>query len=85
MQFERLEKLLLKGAKAHGWATDLWTCARVAALIHRHFGVSFHHDHVGRILHERLNWSSQKPSRRARERNEEEIASWKRESFPRIA
>jgi transposase len=85
MQFERLEKLLLKGAKAHGWATDLWTCARVAALIHRHFGVSFHHDHVGRILHERLDWSSQKPRRKARERNEEEIATWKRESFPRIA
>jgi transposase len=85
MQFERLEKLLLKGAKAHGWATDLWTCARVAALIQRHFGVSFHHDHVGRILHERLDWSSQKPRRKARERNEEEIATWKRESFPRIA
>ena len=85
MQFERLEQLLLKGAKAHGWATDLWTCARVATLIRRYFGVSFHHDHVGRMLHERLNWSPQKPRRKARERNEEEIAAWKRESFPRIA
>jgi transposase len=85
MQFERLEELLLEGAKAHGWATELWTCARAATLIRRHFGVSFHHDHVGRMLHDRLNWSSQKPRRKARERNEDEIAAWKRESFPRIA
>ncbi len=85
MQFERLEKLLVQGAKAHGWATDLWTCARVAELIQRHMGVSFHHDHVGRLLHERLNWTPLKPRRKARERDEEEIASWKRESFPRIA
>jgi transposase len=85
MQFERLEKLLVKGAKADGWATDLWTCARIADLIERHFGVSFHHDHVGRLLHERLNWTPLKPSRRARERDKKEIASWKRESFPKIA
>src|SRR5436309_315886 len=36
-QFRRLETLLLQGAKAHGWTNQLWTCARVAQLIHRHF------------------------------------------------
>jgi transposase len=85
MQFERLEKLLLQGAKKHGWPTELWTCVRVVELIRRHFGVSFHHDHVGRMLHERLNWSSQKPRRKARERKEKEIDYWKRETFPQIA
>ena len=49
-QHRRLEPLLLQGAKAHGWPNQLWTCARIRILIRRHFGVWFHHDHVGRIL-----------------------------------
>ena len=32
-QLKRLEGLLRKGAKAHGWRTELWTAARVAELI----------------------------------------------------
>jgi transposase len=83
-QHRELEKLLLQGAQAHGWHNRLWTCARVAELIRRHFGVSFHHDHVGRFLRARLNWSPQKPRRRARERDEAGIEYWKRVRFPRI-
>jgi len=83
-QHQRLEALLLKGAKAHGWLTDLWTCARIAVLIQRHFGVAFHHDHVGRILRERLNWTPQKPRRRARERDEKAIQFFKQVRFPQI-
>jgi transposase len=81
----RLETMLHLGPQAHGWPNRLWTCARVAELIRRNFGVSFHHDHVGRFLRARLNWSPQKPRRRARERDEEAIAHWKRVTFPRIA
>jgi transposase len=84
-QDERLEELLLEGAKAHGWATELWTCARVVEVIRRHFGVSLHHDHVGRILRARLGWSPQKPRRQARERDEAAIDHWKRVEFPLIA
>lgn len=84
-QLQRLETLLVKGAKAHGWLTDLWTCARIAVLIQRHFGVTFHHDHVGRILRQRLNWTPQKPRRRARERDEVAIAFFKQVQFPQIA
>ena len=71
---ERLEELLLQGAKAHGWRTDLWTAARVADLIERHFRVAFHPEHVRKILKRKLGWSSQKPQRRARERDEVAIA-----------
>lgn len=84
-QHQRLETLLLQGAKAHGWSTQLWTCARIAVLIQRHFGVSFHHDHVGRILRERLNWTPQKPRRRARERDEAAIKHFKQVRFPILA
>jgi transposase len=84
-QHRRLEMLLLEGAKAHGWTNQLWTCARVGQLIHRHFGVSFHHDHVGRFLRARLNWTPQKPRRKARERDENGIDTWKQARFPCIA
>jgi transposase len=59
-QHEQLEALLLEGAKAHGWPTELWTCARVVEMVRRRFGVSFHHDHVGRFLRDRLGWTPQK-------------------------
>jgi transposase len=73
-QLAELEGLLLRGAKAHGWRTELWTAARVADLIERHFGVAFHPEHVRKILKRRMRWSSQKPQRRAKERDEAAIA-----------
>jgi|SRR6516162_926613 len=83
-QLHHLEALLRDGAAAHGWPNRLWTAARVAQLIRRHFGVTFHPDHVGRFLRQRLGWTPQKPRRRARERDDDEIARWKRVDFPRI-
>jgi transposase len=76
--------MLIKGAKAHGWSNELWTTQRIAELIRRHFGVSLHHDHVGRFLRQRLKWTPQKPRRRARERDEDAIALWKSTAFPEI-
>ena len=68
-----LESLLLKGAKAHGFRTELWTAARAAELIERHFGVRFHPEHVRKILKRRLKWTRQKPQRKAKERDEAAI------------
>jgi transposase len=82
-QRRRLVRILLKGAPAHGYRTDLWTTARIAEVIRRTFGVRYHRDHVGRLLH-RLGWSSQKPERRALERDEERIERWKRTEWPRV-
>jgi len=84
-QLRELEGLLAQGAKAHGWPNQLWTAARVTQLIRRHFGVTFDPDHVRRFLRTRLGWTSQKPQRKARERDEDEIARWLQEEFPRIA
>lgn len=84
-QLHELDGLLRPGARAHGWHNHLWTAARVAQLIRRRFGVALHPDHVRRLLRSRLGWTSQKPQRRARERDEDEIARWAREEFPRIA
>jgi transposase len=83
-QQRQLDQMLRQGAQAHGWSNQLWTTQRIAELIHRHFSVSLHHDHVGRFLRQRLKWSPQKPRRRARERNEKAIAHWKSTTFPDI-
>jgi transposase len=82
-QQEKLIQLLLKGAKAAGYSTELWTLERIAELIENKFGVSYHPSHVWKLLR-KLEWSSQKPERRSMERNEEEIKKWKRSTWPRI-
>jgi transposase len=79
----QLAGMLLKGARQYGYATDLWTLSRVAEVIEDHWGVSYHPGHVWKLLL-LMNWSCQKPERRARERNEEAIAGWRREDWPRI-
>lgn len=83
-QLRQLEALLLQGAKAHGWRNQLWTASRVARLIERHFQVRYHPEHVRKILKRRLGWTSQKPKRQARERNDKEVARWLDDEFPRI-
>jgi len=62
----RLERLLLRGAEAAGFATPLWTCPRVADLVRREFGVRYHVDHVGRLLRV-FGWRRVSPARRVRE------------------
>ena len=79
-QKDRLIKILLKGPLEFGFTTNLWTCSRVAQVIEDTFGVSYHPDHVWRLLRW-LGWSCQKPERRARERNEEAIRTWRQERW----
>jgi transposase len=73
-QVKELEGLLLKGARAHGWHNDLWSAHRVGEVIRRHFGVEYHVEHVRKVIRRRLKWSSQKPQKRARQRNPEKVA-----------
>lgn len=80
---KKLEKVLLKGSQKAGFPTDLWTCPRITTLIHSLFGVQYHVDHVGKLLHA-LGWSPQKQERRAIERNEEAIRQWIKLDWPRI-
>jgi transposase len=82
-QRRRLAKLLLEGAGKQGYSTDLWTLARVAEVIAVNFGVEYTVGHVWRVLRS-MDWSSQKPERRARERDERTIEKWRRQDWPRI-
>ena len=78
-----LVKILLEGPLESGYVTDVWTCRRVAEVIEREFGVEYHTDHVGRLLHA-LGFSPQKPERRALERDEKAIRRWVEKDWPRI-
>ena len=82
-QRERLPDLLKRGAEAYGFVGDVWTQARIASVIKREFGVSYHVDHIGRLLHA-IGWSVQKPTLRATERNDAAIERWRSEKWPAI-
>jgi transposase len=81
--WQRVEHALLAGAVAQGFDTDLWTLPRVAEVIWRLTGVSYHPGHVWWLLR-RHGWSPQRPARRAAERDGVEIARWRAEEWPRI-
>jgi transposase len=80
----KLERLLRQGAKKHGWPNQLWTADRVARLIRERFGISLHPEHVRKVLKRRLGWTSQKPRRKARERDDKEVERWLGDELPRI-
>lgn len=82
-QQTELVAALGRGTRYWGYAPDGWTGPLVRDMIQRLFGVEFHPEYVPRLLHQ-MGWSPQKPERRARERNEAEIARWRRESWPRL-
>ena len=82
-QRARVPELLAQGAQAHGFRGEAWTCERVAIVIRREFGVSYHPAHVSRLL-KALRHSLQKPQRRANQRDEQAIEHWKQKRWPQL-
>jgi len=58
---KQLSRLLMDGAVAAGFPTELWTLKRVAALIEREFGRSYSTVHAWRLL-KSLGFSNQRPA-----------------------
>lgn len=82
-QHQELVKLLEQGAEQHGFVGAVWTQNRVRQIIKRHFGVSYHRDHIGRLLRQ-IGWSVQKPQQRAAQRDEAAIAKWREQDWPEL-
>ena len=78
-----IPEFLWHGPEAYGFRGQVWTCARVARVIEEEFGVSYHKDHVGRLLAE-LRWTPQVPIRRAIQRDEGAIRRWRAEVWPEL-
>jgi transposase len=82
-QRAELIKALKSGALAAGFTSELWTLPRIARLIKERFGVELSQPSVWRML-QQLGWSVQRPTGRARQRDEAAIAEWKKKRWPAI-
>jgi len=82
-QLAQLPDLLNQGAEAFGFRGAVWTRARVAEVIKRSFGVSYHVAHISRLM-ARIRWSRQQPIRRARQRNDAAIQHWRDQDAPAL-
>lgn len=80
---QAIKKAILKGPKAIGYATDLWTLERLQALIKKISRTDYHKGHVWKIVIN-LGFSCQKPQTKAKERDETAIKEWKLKTFPRL-
>jgi len=80
-QLRELEVLLDAGPAVWGWADQCWTLARIAELVRRRFAVDYTLAGLDLLLH-RIGWSVQVPARRAAERDETAIATWREETWP---
>ena len=73
-----LPDFLSHSAESYGFRGAVWTCSRVGKVIEKEFGVAYHRSHVARLLKE-LDWTPQRPIERATQRDEIEIAKWRKE------
>jgi transposase len=82
-QRRQFARVLIQGARAAGYATNLWTCPRIRRILHKQFGVNYHVDYLPRLL-KALGFSCQKPESSAIERDEKAIRQWMGRDWRRI-
>lgn len=82
-QWQQLARLLRRGARASGFATERWTLPRVARLIEREFGVHYHPHSLGVHLRQ-LGFSPQVPKVKARERDEALVRAFLMRDWPAL-
>ncbi len=82
-QKSELSRIIQAGPEAVRLDTGIWTTAIVAKLVKDLFGVSYHPDHVGRILHG-LGYSVQYPGKRLSKADENLQQAWLRDELPEI-
>lgn len=82
-QKRTLRRAILRGPAKAGYATDFWTLERIRTLAKKTVRVDLGTTSVWRRVIE-LGFSVQKPERRARERDEQAITTWKLKTFPRL-
>jgi len=83
-QLQTVNAALVTGAVAFGYSTDVWTLPRVAEVIQRVTGVSYHPHYVWYLLRQQLQWTWQRPARRAIERDEAAIHDWVKQHWPHL-
>lgn len=82
-QKKAVTRSILKGPVAAGYGTELWTLGRLTALITKEHKVRYQPRSVWHLMQE-LGFSCQKPTRRARERDEKAITTWIQTEWPQL-
>jgi transposase len=82
-QRNQVPALLSQGAERFGFRGNVWTRARVAAVLKQTFGVTYSRTHVGWLL-DKIGWSRQKPLTRASQRDEAAIERWRSQTWPEV-
>ena len=82
-QLQELAQLLKEGAISAGYATEMWTLPRIAALIQEKFAVRLAVSSVWNLLGQ-MGWSVQRPTGQARQRDERAISTWKNKRWPEL-
>src|SRR6266571_5286913 len=83
-ELAEVRNALARGAEANGYLTDVWTLPQVAEVIEHVTGVSYHPGNVWYILRDQLDWTWQRPARRATERDDEAIEQWVKKRWPQL-
>jgi transposase len=82
-RLDRLRTELARGPAEHGWADQRWTLARISLLIGRLFHIRYTLRGTSYLLH-RIGLSPQVPMRRAAERDEQAITTWRTETWAKV-
>jgi len=79
-QRRALVRAILERPETAGYRTAPWTCRRTVQFVRERFGVSYHPDHIGRLLRA-CGLSPQQPQRTAKDHR---VRAWMQEEWPRV-
>lgn len=82
-QKAELSRIIAAGPMEAGLDTGVWTTPIIVKLVRDLFGVSYHPDHMGKILH-RLRFSVQYPGKNLSKADEKAQQMWRLEELPAI-
>ncbi|MEU1629145.1 winged helix-turn-helix domain-containing protein [Streptomyces sp. NPDC020096] len=83
-EFAQVAEALQQGPPVHGFTGQVWTLARISRVIREVTGAVYADPSgVWRLL-KRHGWSRQVPARRAYERDEEAVMTWRSEVWPQV-
>lgn len=79
----KVERALLKGPESFGYNSQLWTLPRITEVVRKVTKAAYRNRSIWHVLL-RMGWSCQKPTRKAKERDEKAIACWKKVEWPSV-
>jgi transposase len=78
---QAFKKAILKGPRAFGYETDLWTLSRLTAVMKKVAKIKLRSTRTWQIVRD-LGFSPQKPQVKALQRDEKAIKEWKEKTLP---